>query len=298
MCCGSGRAATETVSEMTNLHVPLLANQAAMAGCSFESAAYASALPPTHLLQREPSKGLRWTNLLDTWLVCRLAQATPLRLVWLGFLGCSDLDRWRVILRLDGVEVFDSRTGGTDLLCADAALALPSRKNRRHCFVLLPSAITADEVEITVFVNGTPRHYETGDALNYLDLGALVIAGDATSFFQSQRSMSYGLNPPSLTDPSRAAVAAPGQRAPLNRSPYDVATWELNYLTEAEAVGDLRDFMERVGTTKPVLALLKPLATQYSERWSILGLLERIEPLTLRQFNIFRNVFSIEGFVP
>lgn len=268
----------------------LMANQSGMDGWTFDSGPFASALPPQNLLLREPSDALLWTDLTQTWLIGRPPAPQSAELVHLGFLGCTDAATWRVRFRLGGVTVHDSRVGMTDLVCADAALPLPSRKNRRHCFIRLASPVTFDEIEIEVFDPANPA--------GRLFLSSLFVAGGPTGFFQGQRNLSYGLTPPSLADPSRAATAAPGQRPPLYRSPYDIAAFQLNYLSEQEAIGDLRDFLERVGTTRPVLAILKPLAEAYSERWTIIGLLEAVEPIVLPQFNIYRTAFRFEGLIP
>jgi hypothetical protein len=264
----------------------LLANQAAMAGCSWAASAFAPGGPPANLLAREPSLPLIWTDPGDCIVTCHLAAPTAVRLVWLGYLSCSDAATFRVRLLLDDVAVHDTRVGMTDMACSDGQPGLRHRKYRRHCFMLLDAAVTCDAVEVTVF--------DAGNTDGRLLLGSLVIADP----FQSERNISYGLTPPSLSDPSRPATAAPGQRAPLNRAPYDVAAFQLRFLSEAEAVGSLREFMEDVGTTLPVLAILKPAATLYAERWTIFGLLDAVQPISLPVFDLFATAFRIEELIP
>ncbi len=262
----------------------LLATRARMEGAVWQSGPFAPAAPPANLLRNEPSDLLIWTDLTQTWLTGTIAVAKTFRMAWLGYLGCTDAATWRVILRNGGVEVYDS--GALDCVPSGEDIALPHRKNRRHCLHMLPAAVTADEWEI-----------EVDDAANpagVLYLGQLILDDP----FQPQRNRSYGATVPSLVDPSRIPTAAPGQRPPLNRAPYDVAQFELRWGSRAEMVGELRNLLEFTGTTKPVLAVLEPGATEYRERMMIYGLLDQLPGFNNAHFNIFQAAFRIEELIP
>jgi hypothetical protein len=163
---------------------------------------------------------------------------------------------------------------------------LPHRKNRRHCWRLEDAAVTAAVWEIRVTDPANPA--------GVLYLGNLIL--DLP--FQPEHNTSYGLTPPSLFDPSRVPAAAQGQRPALNRTPYDVAAFDLRYVNTAEMIGEWRNFAEYAGTTKGVLAILDPQATVYRERMAIYGLLEALPPVSLWKFKLHSASFRIEELIP
>lgn len=269
---------------MAQIDNVLLATQARMMDNVLSAGPSAPAAPPSNLLLKEPSDPLTWTDLSQTWVRGVMPSSRSLRLAWLGYLSCTDDAQYRVVFRNGGLDVYDS--GLLDCVPDGEDVPLPHRKNRRHCWHLLDEAVTADEWEVTVSDPDNPA--------GVLHLGKLIVDDP----FQPERNTAYGLQPPSLYDPSRVPAAAQGQRPALNRTPYDIAAFDLRWGSRQEMIGELRNLVEFTGTTRPVLAILEPRATSYRDRMSIYGLLEALPAVTLPFFNIFSAPFRIEGLIP
>lgn len=127
---------------------------------------------------------------------------------------------------------------------------------------------------------------------SYIDVGRLYIS-DA---WQPITNMNYGMGE-GFIDPSKVARTAGGRLSATERKKYRFTEFGLSFSNQNEMYDHAFEIDRLRGTTRDVLYIQDPEATNHLQRRSIYGVMKGMQPIINSNFSIFEKSYRIEEII-
>lgn len=240
----------------------------------------ASGLPASNLLTSQPGDKWRATDLNNAYVVLDLGSALEFDLIWLGYTNASSAAQWRVRAAateagLTSAPDYDSGTVG---FWPQTGLGDWSFT---HGFIHLSTSETRRWVRIDVS--------DTGNGDGYFQAGRLYLSKG----WQPATNVSFGFAV-GFVDLGEKGRAGGGQLYAVDRELPRIWQATLGFMTETEAHDNLFDLIRRRRSSRDVLVIKDPAASDHVMENMVYGLMAQPRPAVHRAFGIFENRFEVE----
>lgn len=146
----------------------------------------------------------------------------------------------------------------------------------------------------SVFASQTYRYWQLdfSDASNtdgYLQIGRIYLS----NAFTPDTNINYGIEE-GFSDLSRNTRTLNGEVISVEREPYRVAQFEMDFLSKDEAFTSLYEFDRLRGKKKDVVFIPDMAESTHFQRRFVYGIFSEINPIVNRAFRIYRKRYRIE----
>lgn len=129
---------------------------------------------------------------------------------------------------------------------------------------------------------------DTGNSDGYFQAGRVYLSKS----FQPSVNASYGFRE-GYNDRSRNQRTISGSQSIVSRVPLRTAEWQLEFVTEAEMYGTLREIDLTRGTSKDVLIIPDMADTAYFQKRYVYGSMDELYPIVIAYYGIYQKSFKI-----
>lgn len=263
---------------MANL---LLATANPLATATLAAGPTAPTGPVGNLLRREPADAMILTNAGSAYVTVDLG-ADPAAIRVFAVLYCN-AGTWRVrAAATEGDVTADPAYDSGTVNFGGSETGLRHRDGMKHDWLYWSAGVT--------------YRYWRVDFADPDDADARTIVGNLIMDwgFQPRVNAPRGGRSLGLSDPSRKPRTSEGQLDPLVRQPRGVASFRLEYASEAEMYGEAFEIDEIAATVNQVLYIRDPAATLYRQKQAWLGTFRTLEEITDAGFDYYAKRYEIE----
>lgn len=270
------------------LATPVLSDAATLS-----ASATAGSLPVSNLQEMDIQKVWRATDASAAFLVIDLGAAKEINLIaLLGHSGSS-----RSYARVRGAANEADLTADPDYDSGN----LPMRSHQSGYDGTWASGVADEEygaLDKNMFLKWLGTDTETLRWLridlvdpnaSYIDVGRLYVA----KAWQPETNMDYSLAE-GFIDDSPTARTVGGVLAPVERKKRRWSEFTLSFATQDEIYDNAFEIERLRGSTKDVLYIHDPTATNHLQRRSIYGSMKGMQPIINHAFSLFSKSFRIE----
>jgi hypothetical protein len=133
---------------------------------------------------------------------------------------------------------------------------------------------------------------DTGNPDGYFQAGRVYLS----KIFQPSVNASYGFKE-GYFDRSRNQRTIAGGVSSVNRTPLKTAEWSLDFVSETEMYGTLRDIDQTRGTSKDVLLIPDIEDTTYFQKRYVYGILDELSPIVIAYHGIYQKSYKITEII-
>lgn len=133
---------------------------------------------------------------------------------------------------------------------------------------------------------------DTGNADGFFQAGRVYLS----KAFQPNINASYGFKEGYL-DRSRNQRTIGGGVSSVNRTPLKTCEWSLDFVSESEMYGTLRDIDLTRGTSKDVLIIPDISDTTYFQKRYVYGTMDELSPIVIAYHGIYQKSYKITEII-
>lgn len=133
---------------------------------------------------------------------------------------------------------------------------------------------------------------DTGNPDGFFQAGRLYLS----KVFQPAINASYGLQE-GYFDRSRNQRTIAGGVSSVNRVPLRTCQWSLDFVTETEMYGTLRDIDLTRGMSKDVLIIPDIEDTSYFQKRYVYGIMDELNPIVIAYHGIYQKSYKITEII-
>lgn len=133
---------------------------------------------------------------------------------------------------------------------------------------------------------------DTGNADGYFQAGRLYLS----KAFIPNTNASYGFAEGYL-DRSRNQRTISGGLSSVSRTPLRTVQWDLEFGSESEMYGTLRDIDLTRGVSKDVLLIPDIDDTSYFQKRYVYGIMDELTPIVIRFYNVYQKSYKVTEII-
>ena len=133
---------------------------------------------------------------------------------------------------------------------------------------------------------------DTGNPEGFFQAGRLYLS----KAFIPTTNASYGFAE-GYIDRSRNQRTISGGLSSVSRTPLRTVQWELDFGSESEMYGTLRDIDLARGISKDVLLIPDMDDTSYFQKRYVYGIMDEINPIVIRFYNVYQKSYKVTEII-